>query len=127
MIKVNDVSMRFNLGIEKNFSLKQFFINIFKHKKKEKKEFWALTNVSFEVNKGEVIGFVGSNGAGKSTLLKIIAGVMKPTKGNIEILGNICPMIELGAGFDMDLTAKENIYLNGAVLRIFKRIYRFKI
>lgn len=118
MIKVNDVSMKFNLGIEKNFSLKLFFINLFKSKKnKPKKEnFWALKNVSFEVKKGEVVGFVGSNGAGKSTLLKVIAGVMKPTDGNVEIGGNICPMIELGAGFDMDLTARENIYLNGAVL-----------
>ncbi len=116
MIKVNNVSMRFNLGIEKNFSLKQFFIDFFKRKKKEKNLFWALSDVSFEVKKGEVVGFIGSNGAGKSTLLKIIAGVMKPTKGNIEIYGNICPMIELGAGFDMDLTARENIYLNGAVL-----------
>lgn len=120
MIKVNNVSMRFNLGIEKNFSLKLFFINLFKRKDKEKKkkesDFWALTDVNFEVKKGEVIGFVGSNGAGKSTLLKIVAGVMKPTKGNVEIYGNICPMIELGAGFDPDLTARENIYLNGAVL-----------
>ena len=127
MIKVNNVSMRFNLGIEKNFSLKQFFIDFFKRKKKQKNEFWALSDVSFDVKKGEVVGFIGSNGAGKSTLLKIIAGVMKPTKGNVEIYGNICPMIELGAGFDMDLTAIENIYLNGAVLRIFKRFYRFEI
>ena len=117
MIKVKNVSMRFNLGIEKNFSLKQFFVDLFKKKeKKPKEEFWALKNVNFEVKKGEVVGFVGSNGAGKSTLLKIVAGVMKPTKGKIEIGGNICPMIELGAGFDMDLTARENIYLNGAIL-----------
>lgn len=121
MIKVNDVSMRFNLGIEKNFSLKQGFINFFKRKKKEKNEFWALSDVSFEVEKGEVIGFVGTNGAGKSTLLKVIAGVMKPTKGNVEVYGNICPMIELGAGFDMDLTARENIYLNGAVMGYSKQ------
>ncbi len=127
MIKVNNVSMRFNLGIEKNFSLKQFFIDFFKRKEKEKNEFWALSDVSFEVKKGEVVGFIGSNGAGKSTLLKIVAGVMKPTKGNVEIYGNICPMIELGAGFDVELTARENIYLNGAVLRIFKRIHRAKI
>lgn len=118
MIKVNNVSMKFNLGIEKNFSLKLFFINIFRSKKnRPKKEiFWALKDVKFEVKKGEVIGFIGSNGAGKSTMLKVIAGVMKPTKGNVEVYGNICPMIELGAGFDMELTARENIYLNGAVL-----------
>ena len=84
--------------------------------KKEVKEFKALTDVSFHVNKGEIVGIIGNNGAGKSTLLKIIAGVMKPTKGSVDIYGNICPMIELGAGFDYDLTARENIYLNGAVL-----------
>lgn len=117
MINVNNISMRFNLGIEKNFSIKQFFIDLFKRNRKDKKkEFWALKDVSFDVKKGEVFGFVGSNGAGKSTLLKNVAGVMKPTKGNIEIYGNICPMIELGAGFDMDLTARENIYLNGSIL-----------
>lgn len=118
MIKVDNVSMKFNLGIEKNFSLKLFFINLFKSKKNKtpKQEFWALKDVSFEVKKGEVIGFVGSNGAGKSTMLKVIAGVMKPTKGKVTVNGNICPMIELGAGFDPELTARENIYLNGAVL-----------
>ena len=119
MIKVNNISMKFNLGIDKNFSLKLFFINLFKPKKKEKnekKEFWALTDINFEVQPGEVVGFVGGNGAGKSTLLKIVSGVMKPTKGSLEIGGNIRPMIELGAGFDMELTARENIYLNGAIL-----------
>ena len=120
MIQVDQVSMRFNLGIEKNFSLKQFFIDLFSPKRRKQKkknsEFWALKNVEFDVRKGEVVGFVGSNGAGKSTLLKVVAGVMKPTKGKVKIGGNICPMIELGAGFDMDLTARENIYLNGAVL-----------
>ncbi len=126
MIKVNNISMQFNLGIEKNFSLKQFFINFLKHKKAKKAEFWALSDVSFNVGKGEVIGFIGNNGAGKSTLLKIIAGVMKPTKGSIEIYGNICPMIELGAGFDMDLTARENIFLNGAVLGYSKNFLKAK-
>lgn len=120
MIEVNDVSMRFNLGIEKGFSIKQAFVDIFnKEKRKEKKkqpEFWALSDVSFEVKKGEVVGFIGSNGAGKSTLLKVVAGVMKPTKGEVKSYGNICPMIELGAGFDPQLTARENIYLNGAVM-----------
>lgn len=128
MIKVDNVSMRFNLGIEKNFSLKLFFINLFKpRKKKEKKtDFWALNDVSFEVKRGEVVGFIGSNGAGKSTMLKVIAGVMKPTKGKVEVHGNICPMIELGAGFDMDLTARENIFLNGAVLGYSKKFIEEK-
>ena len=128
MIKVDNISMRFNLGIEKNFSLKLFFINMFKSKKSKpkKEEFWALRDVNFEVKKGEVVGFIGSNGAGKSTLLKVIAGVMKPTKGKVEVHGNICPMIELGAGFDMDLTARENIYLNGAVLGYSKEFIESK-
>lgn len=128
MIKVDNISMRFNLGIEKNFSLKLFFINMFKSKKNKpkKEEFWALKDVSFEVEKGEVIGFIGGNGAGKSTMLKVIAGVMKPTKGNVEVKGNICPMIELGAGFDMELTARENIFLNGAVLGYSKEFIEEK-
>lgn len=116
MIEVKNVSMRFNLGIEKGFSLKQWFVDIGYGKKHEKKDFWALTDVSFNVKKGEVIGFVGSNGAGKSTLLKVVAGVLKPTRGEVNTYGNICPMIELGAGFDPQLTARENIYLNGAIM-----------
>lgn len=127
MIEVNNVSMRFNLGIEKGFSLKQGFVDLFnKEKRKEKKnknnEFWALKDVDFKINKGEVVGFIGSNGAGKSTLLKVVAGVMKPTRGSVKSYGNICPMIELGAGFDMDLTARENIYLNGAVMGYSKEL-----
>lgn len=124
MINVKNVSMRFNLGIEKGFSIKQGFVDMFnkekRHKKKE--EFWALRDVNFQVKKGEVIGFIGSNGAGKSTLLKIVAGVMKPTKGRVDSYGNICPMIELGAGFDPQLTARENIYLNGAVMGYTKEL-----
>lgn len=116
MITVENVSMRFNLGIEKGFSLKQWFVDLGKRKHKEKKDFWALTDINFKVKTGEVVGFIGSNGAGKSTLLKVIAGVMKPTKGEVKTYGNICPMIELGAGFDPQLTARENIYLNGAVM-----------
>ncbi len=116
MVEVNDVSMRFNLGIEKGFSLKQWFVDVCKGKKKPKQEFWALTDVTFKVKKGEVIGFIGSNGAGKSTLLKVVAGVLKPTKGSVDSYGNICPMIELGAGFDPQLTARENIYLNAAIM-----------
>ena len=123
MIDVQNVSMRFNLGIEKNNSLKQMAVDLFSKSAREKRkmhkkenEFWALQDVSFKVEKGQVVGFVGSNGAGKSTLLKVVAGVMKPTKGKVLVGGNICPMIELGAGFDLDLNARENIYLNGAVM-----------
>ena len=122
MIEIKNVSMRFNLGIEKGFSLKQWFVDIGKHKKKEKNEFWALKNVNINIKRGEVVGFIGSNGAGKSTLLKVVAGVMKPTEGNVYAYGNICPMIELGAGFDPQLTARENIYLNGAVMGYSKEL-----
>lgn len=117
MISVNNVSMKFDLGIDKGSSFKNMFIAIFDKKRRRKKEyFWALNNVSFEISKGEVVGLIGSNGAGKSTLLKVVSGVMKPTKGTVSVNGSIAPMIELGAGFDMELTARENIYLNGAVL-----------
>lgn len=125
MIDVNNVSMKFNLGIEKGFSLKQWFVDLGKKNRKKEKtnnEFWALKDVDFKINKGEVVGFIGSNGAGKSTLLKVVAGVMKPTKGKVNSFGNICPMIELGAGFDPQLTASENIYLNGAVMGYSKEL-----
>ncbi len=117
MISVKNVSMKFDLGIDKGNSFKNKFISIFDKKRRRKKEyFWALKDVSFDVKKGEVIGLIGSNGAGKSTMLKVVSGVMKPTKGSVEVHGSIAPMIELGAGFDSELTARENIYLNGAVL-----------
>lgn len=116
MIKIENVSMKFNLGIEKEFSIKQAFVDILSGKKKKKEEFWALSDVDFNIGKGEVVGLIGSNGAGKSTLLKIVSGVMKPTKGKVTVNGVISPMIELGAGFDGNLTARENIYLNGAIL-----------
>ena len=117
MINIDKVSMKFNLGIEKEFSIKQAFVDFFSGKKKIKKEyFWALKDISFDVKKGEVVGLIGSNGAGKSTLLKVVSGVMKPTKGKVTVNGAISPMIELGAGFDGNLTARENIYLNGAIL-----------
>ena len=117
MIKIENVGMKFNLGIEKDNSLKMTFIKLFdKRKRIKKSDFWALKNVTFEVDKGDVVGLIGSNGAGKSTLLKVVSGVMKPTEGKVEVDGVISPMIELGAGFDGDLTARENIYLNGAIL-----------
>lgn len=117
MIDLKDVGMRFNLGIEKDNSLKMTFIRLFdKRKRIKKSEFWALRNITFHVDKGDVVGLIGTNGAGKSTLLKVVSGVMKPTEGTVEVNGAISPMIELGAGFDADLTARENIYLNGAIL-----------
>lgn len=117
MIKLENVSMKFNLGIEKNFSIKEAFIAFFDKKRRPKKsDFWALKDVSFSIKKGEVVGLIGSNGAGKSTLLKVVSGVMKPTKGKVTVNGVISPMIELGAGFDPELTARENIYLNGSIL-----------
>ena len=122
MIRIKNVSMKFNMDIEKDFSIKQAFINLFTKKKKKKKEyFWALKNVTFSVNKGDVVGLIGSNGAGKSTLLKVVSGVMKPTSGKVEVDGVISPMIELGAGFDQNLTARENIYLYGAILGYSKK------
>lgn len=115
MIKVDQVSMKFRLASDKIMSLKEFTIaSLTKRLKYE--EFWVLDDISFTIDQGEVIGIIGKNGAGKSTLLKIIAGVLKPTKGSVEALGNIVPMLELGSGFDHELSGKENIYLNGAIL-----------
>lgn len=121
MIRVENVSMKFDLGVEAT-SIKEQFINIFSGKKKtQKKEFLALNDISFHIKKGEVVGIIGSNGAGKSTLLKVVSGVMKPTKGKVTVNGAVSPMIELGAGFDYELTARENIYLNGAILGYSKK------
>lgn len=115
IVKVEHVSMRFNLSSEKFDSFKEYFIKSLK-RQVSYDEFWALQDVSFEVKRGESLGLIGLNGSGKSTMLKTIAGVLKPTKGKVTIGGNIAPMIELGAGFDMDLTARENVFLNGALL-----------
>ena len=115
MIEVRDISMRFNLAGEKTESLKEYFVKLMKHQLNFT-EFYALRNVSFTVNRGEAVALIGPNGCGKSTTLKTIAGVLYPTSGSIQVHGDIAPLIELGAGFDMDLTARENIFLNGAVL-----------
>lgn len=115
IIEVEDVSMKFNLAKEKVDNLKEYIIKVLKHQISYD-EFWALKNISFNIERGDSVGLVGFNGSGKSTLLKTIAGVLKPTKGDVRVHGNIAPLIELGAGFDMDLTARENVFLNGAIL-----------
>jgi len=115
IINVEHVSMRFNLSSEKFDSFKEYVIKSLK-KQVSYDEFWALKDVSFEVKRGDSLGLIGLNGSGKSTMLKTIAGVLKPTKGKVTVGGNIAPLIELGAGFDMDLTARENVFLNGALL-----------
>ncbi len=115
IIEVNHVSMRFNLSKEKHESLKEYFLAMAKGKL-QFDEFYALRDVSLTVEPGDFYGLVGLNGSGKSTLLKVISGVYKPSQGNVKVSGTIAPLIELGAGFDMDLTARENIYLNGTVL-----------
>ena len=115
MIEVNNVSMRFNMAKEKHESLKEYFLAAVQGKL-QFEEFYALRDVSLKVEKGEFYGLIGLNGSGKSTLLKVIAGVYKPSAGSVTVNGSIAPLIELGAGFDMDLTARENICLNGTVL-----------
>jgi len=120
IIEVENVSMRFNLYKEKVDSIKEYFIKLAKGTL-HYEEFWALKDISFSLGKGDSLGLVGRNGSGKSTLLKLLAGVMKATSGSVRVGGSVAPLIELGAGFDMDLTAKENIYLNGAVLGYSKK------
>lgn len=115
IVKVEHVSMKFNLSSEKFDSFKEYVIKSIK-RQVSFDEFWALKDVSFEVKKGQSLGLIGLNGSGKSTMLKAIAGVLKPTEGTVTVNGNIAPLIELGAGFDMDLTARENVFLNGALL-----------
>ena len=115
VINVNDVSMMFNLSSEKIDSIKEYFIKAVR-RELHFQEFWALRDISFTLEKGDSLGIVGLNGSGKSTLLKIVSGILKPTKGTVETCGSIAPLIELGAGFDANLSARENIYLNGTVL-----------
>ena len=115
VIQVKDVSMHFNVAAEKINSVREYLTKM-TQKKLFFEDFVAVNHVSFEVKKGEVFGIVGTNGSGKSTLLKMIAGVLTPTTGEVITRGSIAPLIELGAGFDPELTGRENIYLNGAVL-----------
>lgn len=115
MIFVENVTMDYRIQQENIKSIKEYLVNALKGRITYR-EFRALDEVNLHIQPGEVCGIVGSNGAGKSTLLKVIAGVLTPTAGKVHINGNIAPMLELGAGFDQDLTARENIFLNGAIL-----------
>lgn len=115
MITVKNVSIRYLMIYDRVKSIKEYIVQKIKGKVKYE-EFWALKNIDFQVEKGEVVGIIGHNGAGKSTLLKIISGILKPTEGSVSVQGVIVPMLELGSGFDQDLTGRENIFLNGAIL-----------
>lgn len=126
VITLDNVSMCFNMPNERITSLKEYFVKLIKNKILYN-EFWALRDINVEINKGDVVGIIGFNGAGKSTMLKVISGIMKPTKGKVKIEGSIAPLIELGAGFDPELSGRENIYLNGAVLGLSKKVMNEKI
>lgn len=125
MIAVKDVTMRFRMNCDRIMSLKEF-VTMALRGKLEYQEFTALEHISFRVKKGETLGLIGQNGAGKSTMLKVIAGILKPTKGEMIRRGNVAPMLELGSGFDFDLTGKENIFLNGAILGYSEQFLREK-
>lgn len=119
-VELRDIEMHFNMSKERLESLKEYFLKFMKRELRFE-DFVALDKISFDIKKGDVFGIVGLNGCGKSTTLKIISGILRPTKGTVETQGVIAPLIELGAGFDMELTARENIYLNGSVLGYSKK------
>lgn len=126
MIEIKDVSVIFKRTTEKITSLKEYFINIMK-KRVKKEEFVALKDINITIKRGEVVGLLGLNGAGKSTLLKVISGILKPTSGKVNLNGKMAPLIELGAGFDPELTGRENIFLNGSLLGFSKKELNEKI
>lgn len=115
MIRLEDVSIRYLITYDRVKSLKEYLVQRIQ-KKVGHEEFWALQGISLSIQMGEVLGIIGQNGAGKSTLLKVISGIVKPTGGQVQINGTVVPMLELGSGFDFDLTGRENIFLNGAIL-----------
>lgn len=126
IIKIEGISKKYQLGSkEPYYSLRDSFVNVFK-KKKPKEEFWALKDINFEVEQGETIGIIGRNGAGKSTLLKILSRITPPTKGKITMRGRVASLLEVGTGFNPELTGRENIFLNGAILGMTKKEIRSK-
>lgn len=121
LVQVEYVSLRFNLAVERVDNLKEFVVRKLKFQSIPFEEFWALRDITFSIEQGESFALIGANGSGKSTLLKLISGIHVPTYGRIYVNGTIAPLIELGAGFDNDLTGRENIFLNGAILGHTKR------
>lgn len=124
-VEVNNVSMHFNMNKDKIDNLKEYCIKLLK-RQLFFEDFTALQDISFTINRGDVFGIIGFNGSGKSTLLKIISGILKPSAGSVTVAGTVAPLIELGAGFDADLTARENIFLNGSVLGFSRDFMRQK-
>lgn len=125
MVDVQNVSMKFRLDLNRTNSLKEWTVNFLK-RQNHIEEFMALDDVNFQVNEGEVMGIIGRNGSGKSTVLKVISGIYRPTSGTVRCNGRIAPMLELGSGFDMSLTGRENIFLNGAILGYSKEFLEGK-
>ena len=122
-IRFEDVSLKFRIYTDKGMSIKEAIINSLRKRKysEQVKEFWVLKNLNVTINQGDRLGIIGNNGAGKSTMLKLISKIYEPTLGKIDISGRVVPLIELGAGFNPELTGRENIYLNGAVLGYTKK------
>lgn len=125
-VEIKDVSMRFNLAKERVDNIKEWVVRKLKGKGVSFDEFWALKDISLTIPKGDSFALIGSNGSGKSTLLKIISGVLTPTRGTVTLNGSLAPLIELGAGFDMDLSGRENVFLNGAILGHSKKMMEEK-
>ena len=115
IIRADHVSMNFRMNVNHTTSMKEWVIAKLKHQLKYQ-DFYALNDISFSVERGEIVGIIGVNGSGKSTLLKVISGIYKPTSGSVVTVGRVAPMLELGSGFDYELSGSENIFLNGAIM-----------
>ncbi|MBU0975325.1 MAG: ABC transporter ATP-binding protein [Patescibacteria group bacterium] len=118
-IQVQNVTKEFSIPKEKNFSLKSYFLNPFR--KVDHEVFTALKEVSFEIQRGDFVGMIGRNGSGKTTLLRIIAGIYLPDRGEVQVRGKLTPFLELGVGFSPELSARDNIFLNGVILGMSRR------